>query len=91
MGSYAEEFPEQAFAAASDKILDAVQNALAEKLIPGGGRVASFVTIVETFDEDGNARVFPFWSDNRTSILLGLLAYGQVIVQSGMGGAPRSD
>ena len=85
MASYAEEFPEQAFSNASDKVMNALQEALNEGLIIGGGRVASFVTIVETFDENGTPRVFPLWSDPRTSVLLGLLAYGNIIVTTGMG------
>lgn len=83
-----EPFSEDAHQAAANKVLDALQDAITEGLIPGGGRIASYITIVETLDESGNSRVFPLWNDNRTTALLGLLAYGQIVVGSGMEGMP---
>lgn len=70
---------------ASTRILSELQDLFTDGTIPGGGMVASFVTVVESFDDEGNSRVQVLWSDARTTVLLGLLNYGNVLVQAGMG------
>lgn len=85
----AEQFPEDAHAKASSHILDSIQNLLDDGTIPGNGRVNSYITIAETINEEGKSQVQVLWSDDRTHMLLGLLSYGQIMVQMGMGGPPE--
>lgn len=73
---------------ASDRVMSALQESFSDGTIPGGGMVTSFVCIVESFDNQGRSKVQVFWSDPRTTVLLGLMAYGNALVHAGMGESP---
>lgn len=81
-----ESFEHDAHTEASNRVLSTLQETLNDGVIPNGGMVASYITIVETIDNDGNSKVQVLWSDNRMTILLGLLQWGQMSVSAGMGG-----
>lgn len=83
-----EPFPQDDHEIASEHILGALQSLLDSGKIPGGGMVSSYITIAETMNSEGISQVQVLWSDNRTHLLLGLLAYGQTMVAMGMGGPP---
>lgn len=85
-----EPFPGGAHSVASERILSELQTLFTQGIIPGGGMVNSFVCVVESFNEDAQSRVQVLWSDNRTTVLLGLLNYGHIMVTQGMGG-PSSE
>lgn len=70
--------------AASDKLLNALQEAANEGLISASesGYVASFVCVVETLDSEGNSGMNVLWGDPRLTVLLGLLDYGHMWIGS---------
>lgn len=84
-----EPFPQNDHEVASEHILGALQSLLDSGKIPGGGMVSSYITVAETMNKDGVSKVQVLWSDNRTHLLMGLLAYGQTMVTMGMGGPPE--
>lgn len=80
-----ESYESDAHGEASGRVLSTLQDLLNDEVIPNGGMVASYITVVETIDSEGESKVQVLWSDNRLTILLGLLQWGQMHVAAGMG------
>lgn len=77
---------------ASMKVLDALTEGMKEGNLAdlsGSGMILSFVCIVEMLDSEGRNRIATLWNDERSTVLLGLLNYGHMQVQGGMGGQPE--
>lgn len=75
---------------ATHAIMDTLQKAISDGHIGSGGMVSSFLTIVESIDGAGNARVQVLFNDNRSTTLFGLLRAADVMLvnQSALTGPP---
>lgn len=65
---------------ACNELLGHLSDLLANGSIPGGGMISAYVTVVETMTPEGGSSIYLLWSDPRTTVMLGLLAAGNLQV-----------